>query len=42
VEVIPWQGSGDLLASAKANCYLVVPPDQEMIAEGETVSVLVR
>jgi molybdopterin molybdotransferase len=42
VEVIPWQGSGDLLASAKANCYLVVPPDREAIAEGETVSVLVR
>ncbi len=42
VEVIPWQGSGDLLASAKANCYLVVPPDREAIADGETVSVLVR
>ena len=42
VEVIPWQGSGDLLASARANCYLVVPPDRETIAEGETVSVLVR
>ena len=42
VEVIPWQGSGDMLASAKANCYLVVPPDRETIAEGETVSVLVR
>jgi molybdopterin molybdotransferase len=42
VEVIPWQGSGDLLASARANCYLVIPPDREQIAEGETVSVLVR
>ncbi len=42
VEVIPWQGSGDLLASARANCYLVVPPDRETIAEGETVSVLIR
>lgn len=42
VEVIPWQGSGDLLASARANCYLVVPPDREQIPAGEMVSVLVR
>src|SRR5215469_10804079 len=42
VEVIPWQGSGDLLASAKANCYLVVPPDREAIAAGEMVSILLR
>ncbi len=42
VEIIPWQGSGDLLASARANCYLVVPPDRETIAEGEMVSVLIR
>jgi molybdopterin molybdotransferase len=42
VEVVPWQGSGDLLASVRANCYLVVPPDRERIAAGEMVSVLVR
>ena len=42
VAVIPWQGSGDLLASARANCYLVVPPDREAIVAGEMVSILVR
>lgn len=42
VEPIPWQGSGDLLASARANCYLVVPPDRELIPAGEMVSILVR
>ncbi|HET7872282.1 MAG TPA: molybdopterin molybdotransferase MoeA, partial [Terriglobales bacterium] len=42
VAVIPWQGSGDLLASVRANCYLVVPPDRERLAAGEMVSVLVR
>jgi molybdopterin molybdotransferase len=42
VEAIPWKGSGDLLAAAKANCYLVVPADRELLPAGEMVSVLVR
>ena len=42
VEPVPWQGSGDLLASARANCYLVVPPDRDSIAAGEMVSILLR
>src|SRR5262249_55505922 len=42
VEVVPWQGSGDLLAAARANCYLVVPPDRESMAAGEAVTVLIR
>lgn len=42
VEVVPWQGSGDLLASARANCYLVVPPDCESIPAGEMVTILLR
>ena len=42
VEVVPWQGSGDMLAAARANCYLVVPPDREKLAEGEMVTVMVR
>ncbi len=42
VEAIAWQGSGDLLASARANCYLVVPPDRAQLAAGEMVSVVVR
>jgi molybdopterin molybdotransferase len=42
VEVLAWQGSGDLLASAQANCYLVVPPDRDSIAVGEMVSIMMR
>jgi len=42
VEVIRWQGSGDLQASAQANCYIVVPPDRELIAAGEMISILLR
>jgi len=40
VEVVRWQGSGDLMAAAKANCYLVVPPDREKFEQGEAISVL--
>lgn len=42
VEVVPWHGSGDLLAASRANCYLVVPPDRESIAEGEMLTVVMR
>jgi len=42
VEIVPWQGSGDLLAASRANCYLVVPPDRESIPAGEIVSILMR
>lgn len=42
VAAIAWQGSGDVLASARANCYLVVPPDRDTIAAGEMVTVLMR
>lgn len=42
VEVVQWQGSGDMLAAARANCYLVVPPDREKLAKGEMVTVVLR
>jgi molybdopterin molybdotransferase len=42
VEVVPWQGSGDMLAAARANCYLVVPPDREKLGKGEMVTVVMR
>ena len=35
VEIVRWQGSGDLQAAARANCYVVVPPDREFIADLE-------
>ena len=40
VELAAWQGSGDIAALARANCYLVIPPDRERINSGEWVSVL--
>jgi molybdopterin molybdotransferase len=42
VEVVPWQGSGDMLAAARATCYLVVPSDREKLAKGEMVTVVMR
>ncbi len=42
VKAIRWQGSGDIAALAKANCFLVVPADREKIEIGESVSILLR
>jgi molybdopterin molybdotransferase len=42
VELIRWQGSGDIAANARANCYVVIAPDREQIAAGEWVPVLMR
>jgi len=42
VKAVRWQGSGDITALAKANCFLVVPADREKIEVGESVSVLLR
>lgn len=42
VEVVPWQGSGDISASARANCYVIVPANREFIGAGEMISILLR
>lgn len=42
IELVAWQGSGDIAATARANCYAVIPPDREHIPAGEWVSVLMR
>jgi molybdopterin molybdotransferase len=42
VKALKWQGSGDIAALAKANCFLVVPAEREKIEVGESVSVLLR
>ncbi len=42
VELVRWQGSGDIAAQARANCYLVIPPDRERIDTGEYVSILLH
>ncbi len=40
VELVRWQGSGDLMAIARSNCYIVVPPEKERFTAGESVTVL--
>jgi molybdopterin molybdotransferase len=42
VDLVAWQGSGDIAATARANCYIVIPPDRECIAAGEWVAVMMR
>jgi molybdopterin molybdotransferase len=40
VELAAWQGSGDIAATARANCYIVIPADRENISAGEWVAVM--
>jgi len=42
VRVVPWQGSGDLAANARANGFAVLPGGAERIVAGESVRVLLR
>lgn len=42
VELIPWQGSGDFAALARANGYIVILPDRDHIPAGEFVPILMR
>ncbi len=42
VELARWQGSGDIAALARANCYVVIPPDRDRIEAGDWVSLLMR
>ncbi|MGC2106071.1 MAG: molybdopterin molybdotransferase MoeA, partial [Candidatus Acidiferrum sp.] len=42
VTVLKWQGSGDVSALGRANCYVVVPEEREKIEAGERVEVMVR
>ena len=40
VEIIPWQGSGDLAAFARSNCFAVIPDDAEEILDGTQIQIL--
>src|ERR1700682_6337697 len=40
VKPLPWKGSGDTVAMAKANCFLVVGSDIQTLAAGESVNVV--
>ncbi|HXC43002.1 MAG TPA: gephyrin-like molybdotransferase Glp [Candidatus Dormibacteraeota bacterium] len=42
VELVPWQGSGDIAARSRANCYVVIPPDREQISAGDWVAIMLR
>jgi molybdopterin molybdotransferase len=42
VSVLPWQGSGDIVAVARANAFLVVPADRPDWAAGEWAPVMLR
>jgi molybdopterin molybdotransferase len=40
VDRVPYQGSGDLLAYARADCQILLPPDRERVEVGQTVEVI--
>ncbi len=42
VRLVNWQGSGDLAANARANCYAVLPPEKEQFAAGDVITILLR
>lgn len=42
VEPEPWKGSGDVVALARANAFMVVDSDREEWAAGEDIRVLVK
>jgi molybdopterin molybdotransferase len=42
VETIPWQGSGDVGAVVRGNCFLVVRGERQRLEAGEWVDILPR
>jgi molybdopterin molybdotransferase len=42
VRLVPWQGSGDMAAQARANCYAILPEGAEGFEAGEVITVLLR
>jgi molybdopterin molybdotransferase len=42
VRVVGWQGSGDVAANARGNCYCLLPAGAETFAKGDAVRVLLR
>ncbi|HEY4011391.1 MAG TPA: gephyrin-like molybdotransferase Glp [Acidobacteriaceae bacterium] len=42
VRPVPWQGSGDLAANARANAFVVLPGGVQSFAAGESMRVLLR
>ena len=42
VRPVSWQGSGDVAANARGNCYIVFPAGHVPLAAGMTVRILLR
>jgi molybdopterin molybdotransferase len=42
VTTVAWQGSGDLVGVAMANCFIVVHPKQTSLAAGDWVDVMMK
>lgn len=42
VKLVVWQGSGDMAANARANCYAVLPGETDRFRPGEVITVLLR
>jgi molybdopterin molybdotransferase len=40
VKLVPWQGSGDIAAMARSNCFLVVPEETSSLEAGAIVRIL--
>lgn len=40
VRTLPWRGSGDLVALARSDCFLIFPDDQECLKAGQYVTVV--
>jgi molybdopterin molybdotransferase len=40
VALVPWQGSGDLAALARSNCFLVIPEETASLAAGQMAGIL--
>jgi len=40
VEIVPMEGSGDLTALARSNCFVMIPEGSERLGKGTLVSVL--
>ncbi|MDE1176123.1 MAG: molybdopterin molybdotransferase MoeA [Edaphobacter sp.] len=42
VELVVWQGSGDMAANARANCYAVLPEGIAQFRRGDLITILVK
>ena len=40
VALVPWQGSGDIAAMARSNCFLVIPEETSTLEAGAIVRIL--